>query len=362
MVAGLPNAIRALMSASQELSPEKIIIVGADAAFMKRWAFQIHVASVPVMTDHVAKIDPHLPILAIDSGVFPDEGGLTQFVSAASNLTAGGQRRLDGHCVATYTPSFILTPAEDPSPSKIYNRLMTPSGTEVSVGGFLTARSLDEAQTSAQVLYRRLIKENDGYLARFDRHLSVAITRLLLPFPIAPNHVTAVSLVLGLIGAWWLAYPSRQMQFIGALTLWFCCLLDGCDGEIARLKYHSTPWGGQFDLMADHIAHLATFIALPIGVARLHPHVDWWIPGSMLVTGFIACGYSVWWLVLRIPTEKRGPAALIVERIASRDYIYIILALTAIGHLDWFVWAAALGSHVFWIWLWWTLKTPTLPA
>jgi phosphatidylglycerophosphate synthase len=264
--------------------------------------------------------------------------------------------------VATYTPSFILTPAEDPSPSKIYNRLMTPSGTEVSVGGFLTARSLDEAQTSAQVLYRRLIKENDGYLARFDRHLSVAITRLLLPFPIAPNHVTAVSLVLGLIGAWWLAYPSRQMQFIGALTLWFCCLLDGCDGEIARLKYHSTPWGGQFDLMADHIAHLATFIALPIGVARLHPHVDWWIPGSMLVTGFIACGYSVWWLVLRIPTEKRGPAALIVERIASRDYIYIILALTAIGHLDWFVWAAALGSHVFWIWLWWTLKTPTLPA
>ena len=132
----------------------------------------------------------------------------------------------------------------------------------------------------------------------------------------------------------------------------------GIDASLRSLGLCVVPseWGGDFDLLADHLAHLATFVALPIGVARLHPDQDWRIPGVLLVTGFLAAGFSVWWLVLRVPEEKRGPLALVVERIASRDYVYLIVALTAIGRLDWFVWTAAYGSHVFWAWLWWTAR------
>ena len=74
--------------------------------------------------------------------------------------------------------------------------------------------------------------------------------------------------------------------------------------------------------------------------------------GLLIVPGFLACGFSVWWLVLRIPDGQRGPLAVTVERIASRDYVYLILILTAIGRLDWFLWAAAFGSHAFNVWLW----------
>jgi len=74
------------------------------------------------------------------------------------------------------------------------------------------------------------------------------------------------------------------------------------------------------------------------------------------VTGFLAAGWSVWKLVLSVPEEKRGPSALVVERVASRDYVYLIVALTAIGRLNWFVWTAAYGSHVFWLWLWWSSR------
>jgi phosphatidylglycerophosphate synthase len=169
---------------------------------------------------------------------------------------------------------------------------------------------------------------------------------------VTPNHITTAGLVLGLLGAWWLAAPSARLQFYGALVLWFCCLLDGCDGEIARLKHLSSPEGAAYDVWADHFSHLATFVALPVGVARLHPGRDWLVPGVLLVTGFLACGFSVWYLVLRVPEEERGPLALTVERIASRDYVYLIVALTAIGRLDWFVWAAAVGSHLFNAFLW----------
>jgi len=124
----------------------------------------------------------------------------------------------------------------------------------------------------------------------------------------------------------------------------------------------SSTSGAAYDVWADHFAHLMTFVALPIGVARLHPGRDWLVPGIMLVTGFIACGFSVWYLVLRVPEDKRGPLALTVERIASRDYVYLILVLTAIGRLDWFVWAAAVGSHLFNALLWLRARRVVAPA
>ena len=74
----------------------------------------------------------------------------------------------------------------------------------MEAGSFFDARSAAGAAAAADALYARMSKPNDGYLARFDRRLSLAITRLLLPFPVTPNQVTALSLALGLLGAWWL--------------------------------------------------------------------------------------------------------------------------------------------------------------
>ncbi len=333
VVAGLPSSVRAAFRAGQELSPEKIVIEGADAAFLEKWVFQFRACGAPVTLDGVL---PGVPALRVAPDAFPDERGLADFLAAAEPLGAA-RRELSGRVVAEYARDAASFSASAP---------------RVAAGAFFDAATPSAADAARRVLYSRMTKENDGYIARFDRVLSLALTGLMLPFPISPNQVTAVSLAVGLLGAVWLAAPSPLWQFIGALTLWLCALLDGCDGEIARLKHHITPHGGDFDLLADHIAHLATFIALPIGVARLHPGTNWWLPGLLLVSGFLACGFSVWYLVLRVPEDQRGPLAVVVERIASRDYVYLILLCTALGRLDWFVWAAAVGSHVFWLWLW----------
>src|SRR2546430_13488340 len=39
----------------------------------------------------------------------------------------------------------------------------------------------------------------------------------------------------------------------------------------------------------------------------------------------------------------------VYERIASRDYIYLVMVLTAFERLEWFVWSAAIGANLFWI-------------
>jgi len=61
----------------------------------------------------------------------------------------------------------------------------------------------------------------------------------------------------------------------------------------------------------------------------------------------------VWWLILRRPDEGRPRLERILERIASRDYVYLIFILTALQRLEWFVWAAAIGANLFWLIVWW---------
>ncbi|UPT75531.1 MAG: CDP-alcohol phosphatidyltransferase family protein [Elusimicrobiota bacterium] len=357
LVAGLPAAVRAAFRAGRELGPDRIVIAGAGDAFMRRWAAQLRSSAVPVLGDKLgaAALDARLPVLALDAESFPDEGALAEFAAAAEGVATAGagdaRRSVSGRPVAAlrWTPGPLG--AGTRSPEEVHARALSGPGAEVGAGHFFDARG-GAARVAADALCARLAKDNDGYIAKFDRTLSIAISRMLLPFPVTPNHVTTAGLALGILGAWWLAAPSSRLQFWGALVLWFCCLLDGCDGEIARLKHLQSESGAKYDLWADHFSHLATFVALPVGVARLHPGHSWLVPGVLLVTGFLACGFSVWYLVLRVPEEKRGPLAVVVERIASRDYVYLIVALTAIGRLDWFVWAAAVGSHVFNAWLW----------
>lgn len=354
LVAGLPCAARSAFRAGR-LAPDRIVIAGADQAFLDRWSFQLRAAKAPVLGEKsgAAALDPRLPVLAVDEDAFPDVEGLEDFYDEASS-TEAARRSVSGRTVAVFVRDAAALGAGTDAPSDVFAKVLARGRSASEAGGaFFDASGPASAAAAAATLYSRMGKPNDGYLARFDRTVSVALTRLMLPFPISPNAVTAASLVVAFLGAWWLASASARLQFAGALVLWFCAILDGCDGEIARLKHHITPWGGDFDLMADHVAHLATFVALPVGVARLHPDQDWRIPGVLLVTGFLAAGFAVWRLVLRVPEDKRGPSALVVERVASRDYVYLILALTAIGRLDWFVWTAAYGSHVFWLWLWW---------
>jgi hypothetical protein len=41
------------------------------------------------------------------------------------------------------------------------------------------------------------------------------------------------------------------------------------------------------------------------------------------------------------------PGGSVAEKLASRDYTYLLLMLAAIGHLEWFLYAAAAGAWVF---------------
>jgi len=137
------------------------------------------------------------------------------------------------------------------------------------------------------------------------------------------------------------------------LALWATCILDGCDGEVARIKLLASPSGARFDAIADNIVHLATFVAVALHVHGVRPALGLAGPVTLLLIGMLLSMASVWWLINRSRSEQRAAFPRVFERIASRDYIYLVVALTAVERLHWFVWAAALGANAFWLSLWW---------
>lgn len=347
IVAGLPPAVRAGHRAAAELPDSKILFCGVDAAFGRRWRRQL--AQARASASDVPALDSSAPLLVLSPDGFPEAGALMRFVERAAAAARPARWTAGGMTVAVYRPAAGCSAGSASEAARVFGE---PGAEADAASGWVAVSSADEAAAAERKLCASLPKDTDGYIAMLDRRLSIAISRRLLPWPVTPNDITTASLVLGLLGAWWLASGDYAWTLAGALLLWFCCLLDGCDGEVARLKLLCSPSGAAYDLWADHLAHLATFVALPIGVWRAHPRTSFLVPGVLLVTGFLGCMFTVWWLILRKPESERGPYAVLIERVASRDYVYLIVALAALGRLDWFLHTAAIGSHVFWIALW----------
>lgn len=345
LCAGLPPAVRAAHRAAVEL-PEARLLVACSPRRAQRWSRQLAQARADVS----GRLSADSPLLAVSSDGFADEGALARFVEDARRSGKASRGLSGGRVVAAYLPRAGAL-AGLPTAAAAAETL-GQAGEGISFEGWSPCATKAEAAAAEKALCDALAKDTDGYIARFDRRVSIAVSRVLLRLPVTPNQITTASLLIGLAGAWGLATGSYSWQLAGGLALWCCCILDGCDGEVARLKLMSSPSGAAYDLAADHVSHLATFIAIPVGLHRARPELAFWGPGALLVTGVALSAFSVWWLVLRLPQRQRGPLSLLIERVASRDYVYLILACVAIGRLRWFLWAAGLGSHAFYLALW----------
>src|SRR5437763_1966419 len=127
---------------------------------------------------------------------------------------------------------------------------------EVAAARWNDASGVAGARVAERRLLGSLRRPSDGYLARFDRVLSVALSRALVRTAITPNVITALSLLVGLAGAVLLANTTVWMAELGSLLLWASAIFDGCDGEVARLRLLTSAFGRRIDLNAVKVSLL----------------------------------------------------------------------------------------------------------
>jgi phosphatidylglycerophosphate synthase len=195
----------------------------------------------------------------------------------------------------------------------------------------------------------------------FNRKLSRPITRWLLRTPLSPNQITVLSCVVGLLGALCFFPGGYWGPLSGALLLQFSVVLDCCDGEVARVKFLESPLGDWLDIVCDTVVSVAIFLGLGVAVWR-----DGTTDHALALAGILAVGgvLAFPFVTLAEKTEEAGNRrggwedGLIKKLLASlttRDFSVLIVASALVDRLGWFLWGAAIGAHVFWLFLAWLL-------
>jgi len=104
-------------------------------------------------------------------------------------------------------------------------------------------------------LWSNLKKKSDGPVSRYiNRPISTSISKYLLKTRISPNFISLCTFIIATFGAFFFFLGGYVNLVIGGILAQFASIIDGCDGEIARLKFQATAFGGWFDAVLDRYA------------------------------------------------------------------------------------------------------------
>jgi CDP-L-myo-inositol myo-inositolphosphotransferase len=104
-------------------------------------------------------------------------------------------------------------------------------------------------------LLSTLKKPSDGPVSRYlNRPISTRISKRLVKTGISPNSISFFSFFISMLGAFFFFLGGYANLVIGGILAQLSSVVDGCDGEVARLKFQETEFGGWFDSVLDRYA------------------------------------------------------------------------------------------------------------
>ncbi|MGA7318013.1 MAG: CDP-alcohol phosphatidyltransferase family protein, partial [Silvibacterium sp.] len=218
-------------------------------------------------------------------------------------------------------------------------------------------------------LDRWLIKPTDGIFARFNRRISVPISRQLIKLPITPNMVSLFTVGVGFAAGLLFARGNYWNMLAGALLSLFASILDGCDGEVARLKLMESDFGCWLETVCDWLYYLFVFAGMAIGVSKTLGASEAVIWGSLLLFGavmsFLVTGLGRRKFASRRPEQylaiwhanaerRRSNPILFIGRnmefMVRRCFMpYALLAFALLHLLNVVFFLAAIGSNIVWL-------------
>lgn len=177
-------------------------------------------------------------------------------------------------------------------------------------------------------------------IATFNRDLANFIAPKLARTPLTPNHITVMSLSVGVAAAALISTGTHRGFLAGALCLHLSYILDNCDGQVARIKKMSSDWGRRLDYASDIVVDWALWWGLAVA-SQKQGSGDW----VFWVAGLASLGSALnLFRVVRFRTENPKPAEVAEEKKPTSPYSLkdFWVNLTDDGDPSLFVWCFAL--------------------
>jgi FKBP-type peptidyl-prolyl cis-trans isomerase FkpA len=234
----------------------------------------------------------------------------------------------------------------------------------------------EDVPAAELAIRRATFKATDGVFARFNRRISLPISLMLIRTPITANQISVGIVALGFWAAWLFSRGTYTASLLGAGISLAASIFDGCDGEVARLKYQESAFGCWLETVGDYMYYFAIFIGITIGAVRSTGDPMFYNLGAAALGGSLLTAFLLLLLRQRMTASQperfgeAGKAHFISSGSAWARFLawlsvcatravmpYGILMLALAGLTPAVIVLAAIGANVYWIALTTRLRT-----
>jgi phosphatidylglycerophosphate synthase len=296
---------------------------------------------------------------------------------------AGGRAPVLALLPGTVADELHLTLGEKAPHDQVVRRIEETQGVrteQLPAEALIRIEKESELPAAEGRLFQGLIKPTESFLSRkFERKVSLAITRRLLYTRVTPNQISIASILLGVFSALLFLGEARVLHVLGGLLLVFSSIVDGCDGELARLRFQESRLGSWLDFLGDNVVHISIFLCLGLGLTLRGEGTVYAVLGCVAAVANFGAASAVFLRVflrggdgvitfatpVRLDEMDRAKGWLrrrieFTDKLSNRDFFYLILFCAAIDQLWFFMWVGSLGVVFYFlnlIYLYYRMRT-----
>ena len=215
------------------------------------------------------------------------------------------------------------------------------------------ARVVKDGLSAAQAedaLWDTMGSPSDGLVdTHFNRPLGRPLSRLLIHTRITPNQVSIFGILLGVFAAYCFTLGLPKWMILGAVLLQLSAVIGCIDGDLARMGFKETAAGKWIEFGGNQMVRLCLFAGIGAGVYKLNDNNS-----PALWLGLSAAAGTVIFFVVMLRAHLRLQP--FINKTANRDFSVLLLALAIAQRVDWFLWLAAIGVHLFWMTALWVQR------
>ena len=159
----------------------------------------------------------------------------------------------------------------------------------VNENSWMDVDNKSELEKSKEFLIEGLkSKKTDGSASKhINRKISALISKKLVNYEITPNQISIFAFIVALVGAYLISKNNYLLMVLGGVFAQLSSVIDGCDGEIARLKLLNSKFGGWFDQVLDRYSDIFILSGLTINCFNTYQS------NFVLFVGLLAVGSKV---------------------------------------------------------------------
>lgn len=207
-----------------------------------------------------------------------------------------------------------------------------------------------------------------GPVARYiNKRISLPISLFLSKLWVSPNSITGFNIILGVFAGVFAADGSNYwMILLGAGLFQAASIVDGCDGEAAKLTFRCSKFGQYADTLSDNLSLGSMLTGIMAGYWRsTHSPIAFYVGAIMLAT----TGLTIFWIMryLKRNTQSASLATFdtaYLQKLSNQPrwllafirfgkytlkkdaYSFFFLVFAAMGVLYWWLFIVALGTTI----------------